>query len=438
MAEREKRIRELADYYEANVIELAKRSIQCPSLTGEEGEVSEIYLQELKRLGYDEAFRDSWGNIIGVVHGTESGPGIMYNGHMDHVDIGDVSEWGRYDPYGGEIDIAEINNEAGDQLEMAEVIHGRAASDTKCGIACQIYSGAILAQMKKEGYGFKGDYILSAVVMEEPAEQIGMIGFYTDTLPKMGIKLDGVVSCEATALKLYLGHRGRVELQVEVQGTTSHGSAPWLGINAVNKAAALICAIEKRYEEDYKNDSWLGRSSIALTSISCQPGAMCIVPDRCRLIYDRRLVPCESPEDAIGEIQEIIDFLSKEDPDFHASVSVSAVPRTTYTGKEVTMPNIKQGWRIDKEHPFVTAAAKGLQSIGEPVGYGYWDFGTDLAVICGKYNLPALGYSPMQEYYCHRAVDQCRTDFMVRALAGNVAIFDELSKLEPEDFKLER
>lgn len=430
------RAKELAAEFKPALLDLTQRAIRCPSLSGEEGAVSEIFLQELNKLGYDEAFRDEWGNIVGIVYGTESGPTIMYNGHMDHVDIGDPSEWGGYEPYGGVIDVAEIFNEAGTALEKTEVIHGRAAADTKSGIACQIYSGAILAALKKEGYHFKGNYMVSAVVLEEPAEQIGMAGLYDDTLPKRGLKVDGVVSCEATSLKIYCGHRGRVEINVEISGVTSHGSTPWLGINAVNKATKFIDAIEKRYADEFQTDEKLGKSSIALTIINCTPGAMCIVPDRCNIIYDRRLVPTETPEIAVAEIQEIIDKISAEDHDFRASVKISTVPRTTYTGKEVARPNIKEGWRIDENHPFVSAAAKGLSGIGEPVSYSYWDFGTDLAMICGRHGIAAIGYSPMQEYYCHRPVDMCRIDFMERALLGNIAIFNELSKLNKEDFKL--
>jgi len=323
------RAKELAVELKPAMLDLAQRAIRCPSLSGEEEAVSEIFLAELKKLGYDEAFRDDWGNIVGIVYGTEDGPTIMYNGHMDHVDIGDPSEWGGYEPYGGVIDVADIFNEAGTELEKAEVIHGRAAADTKSGIACQFYSGAILAQLKKEGYKFKGNYMVSAVVLEEPAEQIGMVGLYEDTLPARGLTADGVVSCEATSLKLYLGHRGRVELNVEISGVTSHGSTPWLGVNAVNKATKFIDAVEKRYAETFQVDEKLGKSSIALTIINCTPGAMCIVPDRCNITYDRRLVPTETPEMAVQEIQEIIDRLHAEDPDFRATVKVAAVPRTT-------------------------------------------------------------------------------------------------------------
>ena len=430
------RAKELAIELKPAMLDLAQRAIRCPSLTGEEGAVSEIFLSELQKLGYDEAFRDEWGNIVGIVYGTEEGPTIMYNGHMDHVDVGDPSEWGGYDPYGGVIDVAEIYNEAGTALEKTQVIHGRAAADTKSGIACQIYSGAILARLKKEGYHFKGNYMISAVVMEEPAEQIGMIGLYEQTLPARNLPVDGVVSCEATSLKIYCGHRGRVELNVEISGVTSHGSTPWLGINAVNKATKFIDAVEKRYADTYQVDEKLGKSSIALTIINCTPGAMCIVPDRCNITYDRRLVPTETPEDAIREIQEIIDQLHAEDPDFRATVKVSTVPRTTYTGKTVALPNIKEGWRIPEEHPFVAAAAKGLAEIGEPVSYSYWDFGTDLAMICGRHGVAPIGYSPMQEYYCHRPVDMCRIDFMERAVVGNIAIFNQLAQLEKDQFKL--
>ena len=238
------------------------------------------------------------------------------------------------------------------------------------------------------------------------------------------------------APKLRDWHVDFTDVNVEVAGVTSHGASPWLGINAVNKATKLIDAVEAYYAEHYQVDEKLGKSSIALTVINCTPGTMCIVPDRCNITYDRRLVPTETPEDAIAEIQAIIDRLSAEDPDFHATVKVSAVPRTTYTGITETKPNIKEGWRIAEDHPFVAAASNGLRSIGEPVSYGYWDFGTDLAMVSGRHHIASIGYSPMQEYYCHRPVDKCRIDFMERALVGNIAIFQELTKLSGDDFKI--
>ena len=102
--------------------------------------MAKLYAEECRKLCYDQVFTDDWGNVVGIVEGTEAGPVIMYNGHMDHVDIGDVSEWEGYDPYGGEVDVCEIENEMRNGFDFTECIHGRAAADVKAGIACQIYS----------------------------------------------------------------------------------------------------------------------------------------------------------------------------------------------------------------------------------------------------------------------------------------------------------
>ncbi|MDQ7097146.1 M20/M25/M40 family metallo-hydrolase [Desulfosporosinus sp. PR] len=429
-------VNKLAEDFKPAVVDFCQRLIRIPALSGDEKGVADLYLTEMEKLGYDRCFRDRWGNVIGIIEGTEPGPAIMYNAHLDHVDTGDYSEWNGYDPYGAAIDFAEMENQDRDGFERVEVIHGRAAADVKAGGACQIYSGKILLELRKIGYPLKGRYIFTGVVLEEPAEQLGMIKLLEDTFPAEKISYDGVVSCEATSLKLYLGHRGRVELKVTISGLTSHGSAPWLGINAVNKATKFIDKVEEYMGAARKRDEQLGNSSVALTIINCTPGAMCIVPDRCQITYDRRFVPGETYDGCVAEIQTIIDELAAEDPDFKASVEIAAVPRTTYTGLTVTVPNVKEAWKISPEHPFTKAAAAGLRAIGQPVKYGYWDFGTDLSVICGREKKPAVGYSPMQEFYCHRPIDKVRIDYMIKALAGNVAIFRELTELEKKDFAL--
>lgn len=426
----------LAAKYKPDVIDFCQRLIRVPALSGEEKGVADLYLAEMERLGYDRFFRDEWGNVIGIVEGNEPGPNIMYNAHLDHVDTGDLSEWGGYDPYGGEIDINEMENQDRDGYESVEVIHGRAASDVKAGGACQVYSGKIVKDLRDQGYPIKGNYIFTGVVLEEPAEQLGMIKLIDDTFPKEGLTFDGVVSCEATSLKIYLGHRGRVELKVTISGLTSHGSAPWLGVNAVNQSTQFIDRVEAYLAANPKSDPDLGSSSIALTIIGCTPGSMCIVPDRCQITYDRRFVPGETYEGCVQEIQQIIDEIAASNPDFRAKVDISTVPRTTYTGKTVEVPNVKEAWKIDRNHPFAAAAARGISKIGQPVKYGYWDFGTDLSVVAGREKKPAIGYSPMQEFYCHRPIDKVRIDYMVKALSGNVSIFNELTALSQDAFAL--
>jgi putative selenium metabolism hydrolase len=430
-------LNKLAAELKPAAVEFCQRLIRVPALPGEEKGVADLYLAEMEKLGYDEVFRDSWGNVVGIIRGTQPGPTIMYNAHLDHVEPGDPAEWLGYDPYGAVIDVDLMENQDRTGTELTEVIHGRAAADVKGGGACQIYAGALLLKLRGQGQAMAGNFMFTGVVLEEPAEQLGMTKLISETLPARGLDYDGVVSCEATSLKLYLGHRGRVELQVTIEGVTSHGSAPWLGINAVNKATAFIDRVEQVVAADAQKDEKLGYSSIALTIINCTPGSMCIVPDRCQITYDRRMVPGETAEGCVAQIQAVIDELAAKDKDFRARVEIAAVPRTSYTGLTATIPNVKQAWKIDPSHAFVQAAAAGLVGLGQPVKYGYWDFGTDLSVICGRDKKPAVGYSPMQEFYCHRPIDKVRTDYMQQAIAGNAAIFLELAKLPQSGFALE-
>jgi acetylornithine deacetylase/succinyl-diaminopimelate desuccinylase-like protein len=198
----------------------------------------------------------------------------------------------------------------------------------------------------------------------------------------------------------------------------------------------LIDKIEEVVKAESKKDNDLGSSSIALTIINCTPGAMCIVPDRCHITFDRRFVPGETSKDCVDQIQKIIDQISKDDPDFRANVKVSIVPRTTYTGLTAEVPNIKEAWKMQKEHSFIKAAAEGLSAVLQPIKYGYWDFGTDLSKVCGTDKKPVVGYSPMQEQYCHRPVDKVRIDYMEKALSGNVSIFIKMVELPKEAFKM--
>ena len=92
---------------------------------GNEKGVADLLLSEMNSIGYDQVFRDDWGNVVGIINGSQPGPTIVYNGHMDHVPPGELSLWGGYDPYGADVDVVEIDNRSATKKERAEVIHGR-------------------------------------------------------------------------------------------------------------------------------------------------------------------------------------------------------------------------------------------------------------------------------------------------------------------------
>lgn len=416
-------LKDIKEEFKTGVIEFAQKLIQTPSISGTEKEIADIYLSEMEKLGYDEVFRDDMGNVVGIVNGTDEGPAIMYNSHMDHVSPGDVNNWEGYDPYGGKIDICLVDNQDKTVKELAECIHGRAASDVKGGAAAQIYAGAALVKLREKGFKFKGRFIFTGVVQEEPAEMVGMLHLVDKTFKEKGITYDAMVSSEASSLKLYCGHRGRVEFLATVYGRTSHGSAPWLGINAIYKSIPLINKIKDELYPSLPKDNELGQASISLNIIECSPGALSIVPDKCMLSIDRRTIPGENAEIAKEQIEKIIKELSEKDPEFKADIKVKSALEKSYTGIEYEVPKDMAPWKIDVEHTFVKAAAEALETVGQPVKYGYWDFGTDASKTAGIDRKPSIGYSPMQEQYAHTPYDKVRTDFIVKAVEGNAAIF---------------
>lgn len=406
-----------------DMVAFAQKLVQTPSISGTEKELSELAMAEMTKLGYDEVFRDDHGNIVGLVKGTEVGPTIMYNSHMDHVSPGDAVNWEGYDPYGGLLDVCSVDNQDKTAKEQSPCIHGRAASDVKCGEAAQIYAGGLLIKLRQLGVPIKGMFMFTGVVQEEPAEMVGMIHLVDKTLPARGLSYDAMVSSEATSLKLYCGHRGRVELLITVYGRTSHGSAPWLGINAVYKAIPLIQRLKDELYSSLPVDAQLGQASLSLNIIECSPGALSIVPDRCMLSIDRRTIPGENAISVLAQVQAILDDLAAQDAEFRADVIVKTAVETSYTGLSYEVAKQMYPWKISQEHAFVQSAAAALSALGQPVKYGYWDFGTDASKTCGMDRKPTIGYSPMQEQYAHTPYDKCRTDFMKVALEGNAAIF---------------
>jgi putative selenium metabolism hydrolase len=429
-----KTLKKIAESLDVRFLDFCARLIRTQSLSGEEGAVADIVEAELKALGYDDVFRDAWGNVIGLLHGTADGPTIMYNGHMDVVTEGDLSTWEGYDPYGAAIDQAMMFDRTGEAEELTEVMHGRGASDMKCGLAAQIYAGGILAELRRRRVDWKGTFMLAAVVLEENGEMMGTTKLAEDTLPKRGISVDAMVCAEPSSLDLKLGHRGRMELEIIVHGRSCHGSSPWLGVNAVETAAPLITAIRDLFAAKTEQDPWLGRPGAALTIIECQPCALCIVPDRCRIVYDRRLIPGETVAGAIAEIQELIDAQKALHPEFNATVGINSNIRSTYTGCKEEIESRKEVWIIDQEHPFISACAEALTEAGQEVRYGYWPFSTDIPQIGSVMNKPCVGYSGGQEQYIHSGIEKIRLDYLRASLEGFATIYLYASRLSPDCF----
>jgi len=391
-----------------NMLAFAQKLIRLPSVTGEEGLVAKAIEEEMKKLGYDEIIVDKTGNVLGIIKGSGGGEHIFYNCHMDQVSPGNLDSW-EFPPFEGVIE--------------GGYLHGRGASDTKGAIAPQVYAGACI---KKAGIPHRGDIIVTAVVEEEPGDMWGMKRMAEEVISNYPGKIGLLVLGEATGLNVYLGHRGRVEINIRAFGKIAHSSAPWRGVNAVYKMQPVVRALEK-LGDILPEHEFLPKSSVAVTNITCSPGWLSTVPDVCTVCIDRRFLPHESRDSLVQELSKILTdaglTLGSD-----AEIQFKQYDHTSYTGVKESIDLYKSAFLTPRDEPHVVATIGALNAVGQKPGYGRWDFGTDGSVIAIEYGIPVIGYSPCEEHYTHTSQDRVSIDLMNKSMAGYAAISAQLTQ----------
>jgi putative selenium metabolism hydrolase len=396
-----------ADLLKNDIVNFTQKLIQTPSLSGNEGHLAELILAELEKLGYDEAFIDDIGNVVGIIYGKTPEFNIMFSSHMDHNEPGDYSLW-KHEPYSGEI----IDN----------AVYGIGASDAKGAIASQVYGGVIL---KKTGLLKKGNYIVSFSVQESSAGCFGTKYLYEHTLKEKNINVNFVVLGNATALNIYLGQRGRAEFEVVVYGRTNHSIVPWLGINAVHKIIPVIKGIED-LTDNLPSHPMLDESTLAITSVRTLPDRPNTIPDKCILKIDRRFFPNEPVEEVKGQIQAIIDRLAGDDSTFKATLKLQTASFTSYKGYSEEIPKLMLPFLTSEDNPLVQRIYPELKKLQESINFGSWYFNTDGGYPSTILMIPTIGYSPGDERYYSTPFENVLVENLIIAAAGNATIYSAL------------
>ncbi len=353
-----------------DAVELLQQLIRIPSLSGEEKAIAEFLKQSLDAF-CDECWIDELNDVVGIIKGKKSGPVIMFNGHIDHADVGKMNE-----PYSGALMAGEAWNEPG------QVVYGRGASDNKGAIAAMLSAAAELSTDRN----FGGTLILTAVALEETGKGTGIKKVLQDLQGK-NIKPDIVLSGECTNLDICLGHRGKVEFLLEVQGKTAHASNPSNGNNAILLMKEFI---DRWGAVKLPRHPILGQCTSALSNISCKPGRPGIIPDLCYLNFDRRCLPGETVEAIEQEVLEVINEVSEKGTRFQFDLKVIQTAKPVLTSED---------------NPFVGCLAESIKKYAKEPDIRGWLFGTDANFIVNDFGIPTLGLGPGEEVYAHTPDD---------------------------------
>lgn len=396
-------IRAAAEEAQAALVDFSQQILRTPSLPGQENEVAPIIRREMEDLGYDDVWSDAAGNIIGKVNGG-SGPTVMLNGHMDHVDPGPGQAWPQ-PPFSGNIVEGEL--------------WGRGSVDMKGPVACMMYAVGLLKQLNLTP---PGDVYMTVPIMEE----IGGLG--TQFLITSQLNADVAICGEPSRNTLRLGHRGRVEVQVTFKGRSAHASTPHLAVNPHFSAAAVLTRLS---ELSMSHNEVLGYSSVAPTLYFTDQISSNVIPSEVRLILDWRNVPDESPNEIVARIQALVnDCLAHHDltPDGQAIVEITTKEFTTYTGLTKVIPAIFPSYILPKDHPIVQTARSRLDQVLErEVGVDVWPFATDGGHLMAA-GIPTIGFGPGDERLAHTNQERISLAQMEEAVIAYVALIFALGR----------
>ncbi|HEY9722380.1 MAG TPA: M20/M25/M40 family metallo-hydrolase [Oscillatoriaceae cyanobacterium] len=394
---------EQAERWRSEIVAFTQELIRTPSLTGQEGALAELLASKMRELGYDQVVIDELGNCVGRIRGAQTGPSVLFSVHLDSAEAGDRSQW-QFDPYGAEL--------------QDGFLHGRGASDHKAALAAMVYAGALL---KRLGVPLAGDFVLGATVLHHQRASLGMRFLADRTLPGLGVHCDLAVLGNPTNTEVYLGHRGRVELNVSTVGRTCYAGAPWLGSNAIYKMMPVLQGIQE-LSTALPSHPYLERSTLAVTAMHTLPDSTELIPDRCTLTLDRRFLPSESVDEATWQVQSILNRLSAQDPEFKGEVHVRQSAVTAYTGLSQSAPQLLHPFITDSSHALVQQALGALQAVGQEPRLGRWLFATDGGYLSTVKNLTTLGYAPGDERFAQTPFDRVAVEKLIQSVSGYAAI----------------
>ena len=364
---------ELSPEERSQLTSFLSKLVRTPSLSGQEGPVAELLAAELRRVGVDNVRIDRVGNVIARI-GAGSGPLLLYDGHMDTVDVSDRNAW-NLDPWQGQVRNGRL--------------YGIGSCDMKASLAAMVYG---VKKLVESGANLAGDLALAFVVQEEPCEGLALQVLVEEE------KLDPqwVVLGEPSNMHLSRGQRGRVEMRVATSGRSSHAAQPQDGENAIYAAMRLIFGVEL-LAGNLAQDRFLGAGSLTITQIESNAPSRNAVPDYCSFYIDRRLTLGENDTRALAEVQAVI---MREG--LKATVEITNFEGQSYTGYQLRKQEYFPPWALPAEHPLVQAAATSLRrTLGRRPEIGCWAFSTDGVYSMGQAHIPTIGFGPGREELAH-------------------------------------
>ncbi len=248
-----------------------------------EGGVAEYLVETLKRWKIDvETVPVLPGrpNVIAKIEGRSAKRRLVWQTHMDTVQ----ADRGMEDPFRPRVASGKI--------------YGRGAVDAKGQLGAMMAALFRLVQTQPPACDL---YFVASVDEEHNFRGV-------HHLVESGLRADGGIVGEPTNLQVVRACKGCVRWDVHVLGKAAHTSRPHLGRNAIDDAMGLLAYLRETLIPRYEARAHPLVGPPTLTASLIRGGAgVNTVPDRCVVTFDRRVIPGETPEQALKEFAEAVE-----------------------------------------------------------------------------------------------------------------------------------
>jgi len=226
-----------------DIVALEQALVRIPSVntgampTGNETAVCDYAREWLAEDGIESEIlsRDpNRGNLISRIEGQSGSAGLMFMSHTDVVPVEDETKW-RFPPFSATISDNRI--------------FGRGASDCKGLLTAQMMAMRLL---KRNGIALEDSLILASGADEEHGGRYGF-GWLAENHPEklaapFAVNEGGGAPIKAAGALTYVlgvGEKGRLQIEIDVKGVSSHASVPWQGTNAMYRLSRALSSIEQ-------------------------------------------------------------------------------------------------------------------------------------------------------------------------------------------------
>lgn len=230
------------DAAESDILELEQDLIRFQSVntgvmpTGNETPVCEYARDWLAQDGIASEILESApgrGNLIARIEGTSGNAGLMFMSHTDVVPVEEEEKW-RFPPFSATLADGRV--------------YGRGANDCKALLTVQMMAMRLL---KRNGIKLKDSLILASGADEEHGGRYGF-GWLAEKHPDkitapVAVNEGGgqpIGGAGALTYLLGVGEKGRLQIEIDIKGTSAHASTPWQGTNALYRLAQTVQRIE--------------------------------------------------------------------------------------------------------------------------------------------------------------------------------------------------